>query len=75
MFMPIFFLICNLGEMVTSAFLELDETVYAILWYNLPVELQKYLVPMLLSTQRPVIMKGVFALDCSRDTFKQVIII
>lgn len=61
--------------MVTSAFLELDETVYAILWYNLPVELQKYLVPMLLSTQRPVIMKGVFALDCSRDTFKQVIII
>lgn len=74
MFMPIFFLICNMGEMVTSSFLELDETVYGLVWYHLPVELQRYVPIMLMSIQRPVIMKGVFALDCSRDTFKQVIV-
>lgn len=75
MFMPVFFLICNLGEMVTSTFLELDETAYGCAWYHLPVDLQKYLVLMIASTQQPVIMKGIFALDCSRDTFKQVIIV
>lgn len=72
MFFPMFFLICNLGEMVTSAFADLNETVYGIAWPLCPIELQKNLVMMLPSTQKSVIMRGIFSLDCSRSTFKQV---
>lgn len=71
-FLPMFLLTCDLGEMVTTAFDEVNEPVYAQAWHLWPLELQKHLIPMLMSIQQPVVFRGLFALDCSRDTFKRV---
>lgn len=72
MFLPMYFLICNYGEKVSTAFDNLNETVYGMKWHMCPNDLQKYLVMMLASLQQPVVMKGVFSLDSSRSTFKRV---
>lgn len=72
MFSPMFFVICNLGETVTAAFDEMDKIVYGISWISCPTTMQKYFVLILKSTQQPVVMKGIFSLDCSRHTFKLV---
>lgn len=58
--------------MVTAAFDEIGEPVYAQAWHLWPLGLQKDIIPVLIATQRPVTFKGFFALDCSRDTFKRV---
>lgn len=71
-FLPMFMLTCDLGEMVTAAFGEIDEPVYAQAWHLWPLDLQKDIIPVLIAAQRPVTFKGFFALDCSRDTFKRV---
>lgn len=71
-FLPMFVLTCNLGEMVTTAFDELDESIYGLSWHLWPLRLQKHIIPVLIAIQRPVVFKGLFALDCSRDTFKRV---
>lgn len=72
MFLPIFALICNLGEMVTTAFEDMNETVYAMAWNLYPLDLRKYFILILAATQQPIIMEGIFSLDCSRTTFKRV---
>lgn len=72
MFVPVFFLMCDNGNAVTSAFDELDEVVYGMDWYLCPIELQKYLVLMLSVIRQPIVMRGIFSLDCSRFTFKRV---
>lgn len=71
-FLPMFFLTCHLGEMVTTAYDRINEPVYEQAWHLWPLHLQKDLIPMLISIQQPVVFKGLFALDCSRDTFKRV---
>lgn len=71
-FAPIFFVVCNCGESVTSAFDDMDEVVYEMEWYACPIELQKYLIAMLAIIRRPVVFNGLFSMDCSRFTFKRV---
>lgn len=72
---PPLFLACNLGEIVSIAFENANETIYQITWYACPVELQKCLVPMLLITERPFHMPVFGQLDCSRAAFKAVCVL
>lgn len=69
---PILLLMCVFGEMVTTAFGELNETVYELSWHLWPIKLQKHVPVILIKTQKPVTFKGLFTMDCSRDTFKKV---
>lgn len=69
---PILLLVCVVGEMVTTAYGDLNETVYGLSWHLWPIKLQKNILPILIRTQKPVVFKGLFTLDCSRDTFKRV---
>lgn len=71
-FLPVFYLICNIGESITGTFEDFHEVIFGMEWHSCPIELQKYLVIMLAITQQPVIMQGIFSLDCSRITFKRV---
>lgn len=72
LFIPIFFLMCNIGESVTSAFEDMDKLIYRMEWHLCPVELQKHLIVMLSVIRQPIPMRGIFSLDCSRFTFKRV---
>lgn len=72
MYLPIFLLTCDHGEMVTTAMGDLDGPFYEIAWHLCPIKEQKYFVPILMAMQEPVLIKGLFSLDCSRDTFKRV---
>lgn len=72
MYVPVYFLVCDLGESVTSAFGEMDEIVYDINWPDVPPDIEKYVVLVLAATQQPIIMEGIFGMDCSRFTFKRV---
>lgn len=72
MYLPIFLLTCDHGEMVTTAMGELDVPLYEMSWHLCPIQQQKYFVHVLMAMQEPVVIKGLFSLDCSRDTFKRV---
>lgn len=72
MCLPVFFLTCNFGELVTSAFEELDVPLYNLSWHLIPIEQQRYFILILNAIQKPVVIKGLFSLDCSRVTFKMV---
>lgn len=72
-FLPSLFLLCFIGERVTTSFDELNESVYAMTWYILPIKLQRgFLVPMMAIVNKPIVLKGVSSLNCSHDTFKRV---
>lgn len=71
-FMPFFFVVCNIGENVTTAFNSINSSVYAISWYNCPVRIQKYLLPIILITEEPVRIPVFGSIDCCRETFKGV---
>lgn len=71
-FLPLFFLICDYGEMVRSALDDMDELIYGMEWYSCPIELQKNLIVMLAVIRQQIDMKGLLSMNCSRFTFKRV---
>lgn len=71
-FIPYFFIACNIGETVTAAFAELNQSIYNIAWYKCRVENQKSIVPMILMAEKPFRLPVYASFDCSRDTFKSV---
>lgn len=71
-FLPFFFVVNNVGENVTTAFDSMNEAMYVVTWYGIPIELQKYLIPMLLSTEAPMRVPVFANSCCSRGTFKEV---
>lgn len=73
-FVPFFYLLCNSGGKVTSAFAELNESIYNLSWYACPVKYQLYLLTMITMAKKPKYLGGFALLRCSRETFKQVIL-
>lgn len=71
-FIPYFFIACNIGETVTAAYAQLNESIYNIAWYKCQMENQKYIVPMILMAEKPFRLPVYASFDCSRDTFKSV---
>lgn len=72
-FVPFFYPVCSLGENVTTAFVQMNESIYEIKWYECPREQQKYLVQMIMFSETPFRVTIFGTMDCSRDTFKKVI--
>lgn len=70
--LPFFFVVNNVGEIVTTAFDSINVSMYEVAWYECPVELQKYLIPMLLAAEQPVRVSVFANFHCSRGTFKEV---
>lgn len=70
----LFYLLCDYGEDVTSAFSVLSQSFYDVSWPLCPNEFQKLLVMMIKASQEPVYLKGYLSgvSNCSRGTFKQV---
>lgn len=72
-FVPFFLVVCNIGENVTISFDKINESIYDIAWYECPVNLQKYLIPMIMASEKPLHIHVFGKYECCRDTFKEVI--
>lgn len=67
------FVLCYFGDQVTSAFENLHESIYMCDWHLFPLELKKYITPMLLLAHENVYMHGFYEFDCTLQVFEQVI--
>lgn len=72
--MPFLFLVCYVGEHVTTVYLDLKDSIYNISWFLCPLDLQRYIVPMLMNADKPVYFESFGTLNCTNDTFKRVIL-
>lgn len=71
--MPFVFAVCHFGENVSTAIGKLHESIYNMMWLESPIELQRFLVTMLIFAEKPFYFDGVL-LDSSHETFKKVIV-
>lgn len=58
--------------MTINSFNEIDEMISAYDWYIFQMEIQRQLPMILMSTQRPVVLRGFGNIELSRDTLKRV---
>lgn len=66
------FLFCSIGSFTTDNFLRFADISYESLWYNFPVDLQKYLLLIIADAQRPRIFQGLGIINLNLATFTQV---
>lgn len=69
------FLLCELGETVTSQFELLNDELYQCDWYLFPVRMQQMFVTFMKCTQQTVLIRGYgnTLTQCTRETYKKVI--
>lgn len=64
---------CYFGQKITNKFAEVADVCYSLLWYEHPLNLQKYTILILMRSQRPFFFRGYFFLSgCSLETLKLV---
>lgn len=67
------FIFSDPGENVSNRFGNINDTIYYCDWYSFPIEIQRLLPTIMVSTQEAVIIQGFANLSCTRDAFKKVI--
>lgn len=67
------FIICELGERLSSKFVEFSDTFYQCDWHSFPMEIQKMYVTILADAKKPVMIEGFANTLCARESFKKVI--
>lgn len=72
MFISILF-ICEAGERVTTQFEAFAKELEQCNWYGFSIRMQRLYVFFLLDTQQPVNIQSYAGIQCTRDTFKNVI--
>lgn len=65
-------LFCELGEMISKQYDEVDQQLFECNWYKFPVEIQRMLIIFTANTQQPVRILGYGNVLCTRDTLKKV---
>lgn len=66
------FLICDFGHKVCNQFIALEDSIYRINWYLLPIDLQRFLLIIMIASQKSVEIRGFGNISCTRETFKKV---
>lgn len=66
------FVYCYYGKMATESFEKLNDCVYDVNWYELPIGLQKYFILMIQNTQRPIFYYGFGVAVLNLETFTDV---
>lgn len=70
--LPFIVWLCSVGENLATSFERLNQHIYNITWHQCPVEIQKCISLMLMTSQRPVYFQGYFSLNYSHETFQRV---
>lgn len=68
----IVFLYCFVGSLTTDQFHRFGDISYEFEWYQLPIDLQKYLTLIIADAQRPQVFTGFNIIDSSLMTFTKV---
>lgn len=68
------YVLCNLGEDVASHHTDLSNEIYNLSWHLYPMQMQHSMILMMLNSQQSIYIKGFATFDCSRDTFKRVLL-
>lgn len=66
------FIACELGQRMTDAFDEINDTLDQSNWYLLPIEFQRILPMIMVNAQQPVFLECFGSIGCTRDVFKNV---
>lgn len=66
------FALCYLGDMATSKCATTNEDVYHTNWYKYPVKMQKFIILIMMRSQKQFVFKGFSLLQCSLPAFKEV---
>lgn len=67
------FLVCELGEQISTRFEDINDDIYQMDWYLFPMKLQRHMPLILQVSQQPVGIRGFGNFAVSRETFKKVI--
>lgn len=66
------FIICDVGNEVTTHFSSIDDAIYECAWYKLPLNLKKYIPFMMMIAQKPIYIQSMGYIRCTRETFRMV---
>lgn len=66
------FTYCYFGNKVTTKFTEVADAIYTTNWYEYPMQQQRYLIYVLIRSQRIFSFTGYFISSCSLGTYKSV---
>lgn len=69
-----FFLFCYFGGNITTRFEDIDNATYQLQWYNLPLDMQKDLLPLIALSQKRIYMRGYGNTRSTQSVFKKVCI-
>lgn len=65
-------LFCELGEMLSKAYDQIDQQLFNCNWYKFPNEIRRMLLVVIANVQQPVTICGYGNILCGRDTLKRV---
>lgn len=66
------FFLCEFGGTISDKFDELTDVIYQCNWYSYPVEVQRMITTILMSTQDSIALCGFGNVLCNRIMFKKV---
>lgn len=66
------FIVCEIGERISTAFNEIDDVIDQFKWYLLPAEVQRMLPTIILNVQQKVALKCFGSISCQREAFRKV---
>lgn len=66
------FFCSEIGQRIGNAYDEIDDEIYQLDWYLLPIKIQQIFPTIMINTQQPVYLKCFGSATCSRETFKKV---
>lgn len=63
----------EIGQRVETTFDEINDSFCQLNWYLYPIEVQRMLIPILIYTEKPVVINFFGSITCSREQFKKVL--
>lgn len=66
------FYFCYFGKQSTESYVQMGNCAYDIAWYNLPIELEKFLILFIENAQEPLYYRGLNVVTLDLQTFSMV---
>lgn len=66
------FAYCYFGEIASKSYAKMADCLFESHWYEHPVDLQKYFIPMIQNTQYPIYYHGFGIANLDLDNFTDV---
>lgn len=64
---------CELGELLSAEFIKFDDELCQCKWYLFPIEVKQIISIFMGETQQLTVFRGYGNIECTRQSFKEVI--